>query len=79
MLKLNYHQDSCRCIEFSDDGNILYTGSKDNSLAVVSNGKVEGKIAKAHPEAINSILHLEGGHTIATGDDDGMIKLWDLR
>ena len=36
---------------------------------------------KAHPEAINRVLPLPGtGSTIlATGDDDGLIKLWDLR
>jgi len=33
----------------------------------------------AHDEAINSIIHIEDSHIIATGDDDGIVKVWDLR
>ena len=45
----------------------------------MSNGRVEGVIPKAHKEAINKIIHIENDHIVATGDDDGHIKLWDLR
>jgi WD40 repeat protein len=45
----------------------------------VSNGVLEGRLTKAHPTAINSILHIENGSIIASGDDDGSIKIWDLR
>ena len=34
---------------------------------------------KAHDESINKIAHIENDHVIATGDDDGVVKLWDLR
>lgn len=34
---------------------------------------------KAHKGAINTVLHLENSHVIATGDDDGVVKVWDLR
>lgn len=34
---------------------------------------------KAHDEAINVISHVEDSHIVATGDDDGIIKVWDLR
>lgn len=37
-MVLNYHTDSVRSIEFSPDGNLIYTGSKDQSLAVITNG-----------------------------------------
>jgi WD40 repeat protein len=33
----------------------------------------------AHNEAINAIIHIENGNIIATGDDDGIVKIWDLR
>lgn len=78
-LKFDYHEDSCRAVEFSPDGNMIYTGSKDKSLAVITNGKMAGRILEAHPEPIHSVLHLEAGNVIATGDDDGMIRIWDLR
>ena len=37
-MLFNYHSDSVRAIEFSPDGNLIYTGSKDKSLAVITNG-----------------------------------------
>jgi WD40 repeat protein len=33
----------------------------------------------AHSEAINAIMHLEDSHIVATGDDNGVVKVWDLR
>lgn len=54
-------------------------GSTDKSFSVISNGQVEGRLENAHFEPINAIKHLEGDHVFATGDDDGRIKIWDLR
>jgi WD40 repeat protein len=79
MLYFTYHEDSCRRVEFSPDGNILYTASSDGSFGVISNGNLEGRFVQAHPCPINTIMHIENGTVIATGDDDGMIKIWDLR
>jgi len=78
-LHLTYHTDSCRAVAFSPDGNIIYTGSKDRSLAAVTDGKLAGRILEAHPAPVFTILHMEGGHIVASGDDDGMIRIWDLR
>ena len=66
-------------MRFSPDGNILYTGSSDGSIGVISNGKLEGQLLNAHSSPINSVIHIENGVIIATGDDDGLIKIWDLR
>lgn len=66
-------------MEFSPDGKILYTGSSDGSIGVVSNGLLEGQLLNAHPAPINSLKHIENGVIIATGDDDGLLKIWDLR
>jgi len=46
---------------------------------VISGGRIEGHIPKAHKVAVNRVLHLENSHVIATGDDDGVVKVWDLR
>lgn len=78
-LTFNYHTDSCRALEFSPDGNLVYTGSKDGSLAVITAGAMAGRILTAHEAPIYSILHLEGGNILASGDDDGCIRIWDLR
>ena len=41
MLTLTHHTDSARAIEFSPDGNTIYTGSSDMSFAIVSDGKLQ--------------------------------------
>lgn len=46
---------------------------------MISNGNLEGQLTSAHPSPINSLIHIENGTIIATGDDDGLIKIWDLR
>lgn len=79
MLKFNYHTDSVRQVVFSPDGNVLYTSSSDGSIGVVSNGKLEGRLTGAHPAPINSLMHIEQNAILASGDDDGLIKIWDLR
>lgn len=64
---------------FNPNGNILYTGSSDGSIGVISNGALEGRLTKAHPSPVNSLIHIENDVILASGDDDGLIKLWDLR
>ena len=78
-LCLNYHTESCRQIEFSPNGKILFTGASDGAIGVISNGVLQGKLANAHSCPINSLIHIENDVILATGDDDGLIKLWDLR
>ena len=34
---------------------------------------------EAHPAPLSTIHHLESGNIIASGDDDGLIRIWDLR
>lgn len=79
MLTFTYHTESVRQVVFSPDGNILYTSSTDGSIGVISNGKLEGRLPGAHPSPINSLIHIENSVILGSGDDDGMIKIWDLR
>jgi WD repeat-containing protein 55 len=78
-LKFNHHTDSVRAVDFSDDGNYIYTASKDQSFAVITNGVVAGQVHEAHDAPIHALMHIENSNIIATGDDDGIIKIWDLR
>jgi WD40 repeat protein len=57
----------------------LYTGASDGAIGVISNGCLQGKLTNSHPVPINSLIHIENGVIIASGDDDGLIKIWDLR
>ena len=79
MLTFTYHTDSVRQVVFSPDGNILYTSSTDGSIGVISNGKLEGRLPGAHSSPINSLIHIENSVILGSGDDDGLIKIWDLR
>jgi WD40 repeat protein len=38
-----------------------------------------GRIHEAHEAPIYSLLHMDSGNLIASGDDDGCIRIWDLR
>ena len=79
VLLFNNHKESVRSLDYNPTGNILYCASKDCSFSVISNGCIEGVIKSAHKESINKIIHIENDHIVATGDDDGLIKIWDLR
>ena len=79
VLDLTHHKESVRSLDFSPAGNIIYAASKDKSFSVISNGRVEGVLAGAHDQPINKVAHVENEHVIATGDDDGLVKIWDLR
>ncbi|KAI8823021.1 WD40-repeat-containing domain protein [Fimicolochytrium jonesii] len=74
------HKESCRALDFSVDGNVLYSASKDQTLQVIETetGKVLLKKPKAHSEPINALQTLSES-LIATGDDGGCVKIWDTR
>ncbi|XP_065334240.1 WD repeat-containing protein 55 homolog [Cloeon dipterum] len=74
------HNKECRCVEFSEDGDLLYSASKDKSIMVTD-------VASSKPKWFNDDAHEEPVYTLkvidenrfATGDDNGTVKLWDLR
>ncbi|RUP50911.1 WD40-repeat-containing domain protein [Jimgerdemannia flammicorona] len=78
LFSVRPHKKSCRGLEFSHDA--LFSISKDKSLQSidVDTGKVTIKKTDAHENPINSFLCLNE-YMIATGDDAGVIKLWDAR
>lgn len=71
---------SCRGVEFTPDGAHLLSISRDKSIQAldVTTGRLLYKIPKAHKFAINKICKLDT-HLTATGDDEGIIKIWDMR
>uniref|UniRef100_A0A8C8ARQ6 WD repeat-containing protein 55 n=1 Tax=Otus sunia TaxID=257818 RepID=A0A8C8ARQ6_9STRI len=75
-----HHLKSCRDVAFSQDGQKLFTVSKDKSIHVltVEEGRLETRFPKAHSSALNCVLPIDN-HVFATGDDDGALKVWDLR
>ena len=74
------HTESCRSLRFSADGNGVWTVGSDRLLHLrdLATNKPEWRRKNAHDASINAMTLLsEVG--VATGDDDGAIKLWDIR
>ncbi|NWY92102.1 WDR55 protein, partial [Loxia curvirostra] len=75
-----HHLKSCRDVAFSQDGQKLFTVSKDKSIHILTaeEGRLETRFPKAHEAALNCVLPIDN-HIFATGDDGGAVKVWDLR
>jgi WD40 repeat protein len=78
-LKNSIHTSSVRGVEFNDTGDTLYTVSSDRSLqAVDATGKQILHFPAAHDHPINKMTVVDH-NKLATGDDKGVVKLWDMR
>jgi WD40 repeat protein len=58
-MTFDYHKESVRAVDFSEDGNMIYTASADKSIAVITNGKMAGQLLDAHDAPIHSLVHLD--------------------
>ncbi|KAF4077244.1 hypothetical protein AMELA_G00205810 [Ameiurus melas] len=75
-----HHLKSCRSVAFSSDGEKLFSVSKDKAVHImdVVAGKLIKRIPKAHSKPINALLVVDE-NVVATGDDEGTLKVWDMR
>ncbi|OMO57129.1 hypothetical protein CCACVL1_25978 [Corchorus capsularis] len=80
LLDVRAHSESCRTVRFINGGQAVVTGSKDCSILAtdVETGSVIARLENAHENAINSLINLTDS-TVASGDDEGCIKVWDTR
>lgn len=71
---------SCRGVAFNHSGSILYCIFKDKSLLALdaTNGEVKACWPNAHDSAPSRVLPIDDT-LVATGDDDGIVRLWDPR
>ena len=80
--RLSHHTESCRQVCFNEEGDLLYTISSDKSLAIldINNGGISVKEHRTniHDSPICSFYELNN-NVYATGDDEGIVKLWDAR
>lgn len=74
------HTKACRNVEFTTDGTSLITSSRDKSLMITDaeTGKLKRFWDNAHNEPVYSLAVLDE-NLFATGDDEGTVKLWDIR
>ncbi|XP_068621172.1 WD repeat-containing protein 55 homolog [Battus philenor] len=77
---LELHVKACRDVEFDEDGATMLSAGKDKVIICtdVETGKFTRCYENAHEEPIYSLLSL-GHNKFVTGDDGGIVKLWDLR
>ncbi|KAJ7031656.1 WD40-repeat-containing domain protein [Mycena alexandri] len=71
---------SCRALTINEDGSRLYAAGKGKSIHTIDTvtGEIVETRAAAHDDPINRVKHLTPW-LFATGDDNGVIKLWDPR
>ncbi|KAH1219935.1 WD repeat-containing protein 55 [Glycine max] len=80
LLEVHAHTESCRAARFINGGRALLTGSPDCSILAidVETGSTIARVDNAHESAVNRLINLTES-TVASGDDDGCIKVWDTR
>ncbi|KAI0325515.1 WD40 repeat-like protein [Cubamyces sp. BRFM 1775] len=71
---------SCRTLAMSEDGAQIWAGGKAKAIHTidVGTGEIVDTRAAAHDAPINRMKRLLP-NLLASGDDDGVIKLWDPR
>lgn len=74
------HTKAIRDIEFSIDGKDIFSASRDKSIMITDfeTGKLKRFWDNAHDEPIYTLSVLDE-NLIASGDDDGTVRLWDMR
>lgn len=77
---MELHLKACRDIEFSEDGQLLFSTGKDLCIAItdVETEKLIRLYEAAHEQPVYTMTIINE-HVFVTGDDDGVVKLWDLR
>ncbi|KAK2648791.1 hypothetical protein Ddye_016280 [Dipteronia dyeriana] len=80
LLDVHAHDDSCRAVRFINGGKAIVTGSSDHSILAtdVETGSPIARLENSHEDAIYSLINVTES-TIASGGDEGCIKVWDTR
>ncbi|PKA56342.1 Dynein assembly factor with WDR repeat domains 1 [Apostasia shenzhenica] len=80
LFQISAHAESCRAVRFIASGRVVLTASRDCSIHAtdVETGRPIAHMNDAHEDSINRLITLTET-TVATGDDEGYIKVWDTR
>jgi len=78
--KLKISKKNIRGIEFDESGSSLLTISKDKTFRILDTETwvVKTKYLKCHDSPLYSLACLDQ-NTAVTGDEDGFVKMWDIR
>ncbi|CAD5962670.1 putative WD repeat-containing protein slr0143 [Planktothrix tepida] len=73
---LKSHQDSVESVSWSPDGNILASGSQDNTIKLWNKHGKLLQTLNAHQGIVWSLSWSPDDETLASGSQDNTIKLW---
>lgn len=74
------HKDYVTCMQFSPDGYLLASGSRDNSVKIwdlILSKEIF--TLNSHEKAVNKIVFNSSGNLLASCGKDGKIILWDAK
>ncbi len=77
---LHGHKANVRTVDFSPDGTLLASGSKDKSIILwdVETHKPIGEPLTGHTDRVSQVAFSPDGKTLASGSSDSTIILWDV-
>src|SRR5260370_33333312 len=77
---LRGHSHDISCIEFTNDGLALVSGSYDSTVKVwdTQTGQASSTLA-GHRNSILAVALTRDGKTLASGSSDQSVKLWNLK
>lgn len=75
------HEGACRATVFAADGASLYSTGGDGTLQQrdIEANKPLWRRRRAHKSAVNALTRMGDSGGVATGDDDGVVRCWDMR
>ncbi|MCC7476220.1 MAG: protein kinase [Pirellulales bacterium] len=78
--RLAGHGGPVRSVVFSPNGQLLLSGSEDNSLRVWDVAAAEGvKTLRGHGSMVRSCAFSPDGHWALSGGDDESVRLWNVQ
>ncbi|KAI3571439.1 hypothetical protein IWW34DRAFT_291909 [Fusarium oxysporum f. sp. albedinis] len=74
---LEGHTDFINSAVFSNDGKLIASGSRDNTVKIwnVATG-AEERTLEGHANSVNSVVFSNDGKLIASGSSDNTVKIW---
>jgi WD40 repeat protein len=76
------HDNSMRCMAFSDDSRLLATGSLDSTIRITdvsANPPVAVATLRGHTDLISGLSFSPDGSLLASSSGDRTLRLWDTR
>lgn len=79
-IKAHDHEHPCRAVRFSLAGDLVFSTSTDKSILAidVATGKAQARKRSAHDAPISRLAAVSE-YVTASGDEEGVLKLWDSR